>query len=217
MKVQYLFDRDKYLVRKTASEKEFEDIFKDFLPDFFFAYEYAFLKMCEQRSKRKKNEMTSRWPSDNMNGYIFAWLAENPKTAQFLKKKSNTFYFEMGQYKLTFKKVDSFYRPSYIPTEHSILLQQNLTSSEDDLMSIVFIGYQVDEAWLMLKGVYAISRNGDKLNWVIDLEDKAQGYTMPSISTSILTPSTGDQILLPEPEVKLKIKEQGKDRDRNVG
>lgn len=210
MKVQYLFDPDKYLARKTASEAEFVEHFKDFLPDFFYAYEYAFDKMCEQRATRRKNEITSRWPSDNVNGYVFSWLAENPKTAPFLKKKNNTFYLEMGQYKLTFKKVDKSYKPSYNPTEQSLLLQRNLTSSDDDLMSIIFIGYQVDDTWLMLRGVYAINRSDDKVNWVIDLERNIQN-AKSSGSAQIITSSIAKQVPLPEPDVKLKVK----DRDKN--
>lgn len=208
MKVLHLFDLTKYSPRKTASEAEFEENFREFLPDLFYAFEYAFEKMCAERANLKSNEINSRWPANAVNRYVFSWLVENPKTRLFIKKQNNTFYFERGQYKLTFKKVDKYFRPSYNPTEQSLLLERNLTSSDDDLLSVIFIGYQVDDTWSQLKGVHAISRSGDQLNWRIDLENWISAHnanTQRTINSSV------DKVPVSEPEVKLKVK--GKDKD----
>lgn len=205
MKVLYLFDPDKYSLRKTASEAEFQEQFREFLPDFYLAFEYAFAKMCDERSCLRSNEINSRWPANAMNRYVYSWLVDNPKTLPYIKKQNNTFYFEMGQFKLTFKKVDKHFRPSYIPTEQSLLLERNLSSSADDLLSIIFVGYQVDSTWSQLNGVHAISRNGEKLNWRIDLEIWASGNIMATQNVKTLN-LFEDKAPVSEPEVKLKVK-----------
>lgn len=209
MKVLYLFDPNKYSPRKTASEAEFKENFREFLPDFFYAFEYAFEKMCAERANLKSNEINSRWPANAVNRYVYSWLVNNPKTLPFIKKQNNTFYFERGQYKLTFKKVDKYFKPSYNPTEQSLLLERNLTSSEDDVLSIIFIGYRVDDTWSQLLGVHAISRSGDQVNWRIDLEDSVSAHnanTQRTINSSV------DRAPVSEPEVKLKVKDKDKGR-----
>jgi hypothetical protein len=209
-KVLYLFDPDEYLPRQTATETEFTEHFKEILPDLYHAYEYAFDRMCEKRSKRKVTEMTARWPSDNVNGFLYDWLVNNPGTSSLIRRKTNTFYLETGEYRLTFKKVDQYYRPSYNTNEHNMMLQRNLTASEEDLRSVIFVGYRVDPSWSVLEGVYAISRNGNDINWIIDLAKFASGAgTGETLEPIILNPA--DMDIVPEPELKLKIKDKRKD------
>lgn len=202
---QYLFDPNKYSPRKTASESEFQEQLSEFLPEFFHAFEYAFEKMCAERTSLRANEINSRWPANAINRYVYSWLTDNPKTLPFIKKQSNTFYFEYGQYKLTFKKVDNNYRPSYIATEQSQMLERNLTSSDEDTLSVIFIGYQVDDTWSQLKGAYALSRNGDQLKWRIDLDNLESSHNANSQNLRTLD-LFSEKTPVSEPEVTLKVK-----------
>lgn len=210
-KVLYLFDPDEYLPRQTATETEFQEHFGEILPDLFHAYEYAFEKMCEKRAARRATEMTARWASDNVNGFLYDWLVNNPRTSLLIRRGNNTFYLETGDYRLTFKKVDQYYRPSYNTNEHNMLLQHNLTASSEDLRSVIFIGYRVDKAWSALEGVYAIDRNGSGINWIIDL-GKLAGDVGRADAGQPIAPDPTETNTVPEPELRLKVKDKGKDK-----
>lgn len=207
-RILYLFDPVEYQPRRSSSETEFQACFEGILPDLHTAISYAFEKMREERSRLTPTEVSSRWPSEAVNRHIYSFLVNNSVTLPFVRKAKNTFYLVKGEYKLTFKKVDNYYKPSYHTTENSYLMEQNLTLDGDDSNSIIFIGYQADKMWSALLGTWAISRKGERVNWVIDFDNLESG----GLISAEASPSPINPIIetLVEPELKLKRRDKRK-------
>lgn len=207
-KVLYLFNLNDYQLRKSSSEQEFQECFKELLPDLFAAVSYAFGKMCEERSKLLASEQNARWPAEAINRHVYSFLKNNPKTVHFIKKENNTFYVIKDYYKLTFKKVDKRYKPSYHTTESSYLMLQNLTNEDDDKNAVIFIGYQVDATWSELLKISAISRQG---NWRIDYNDlEVIAEVSPNIPLTIFQDENSQEV---SEEIELKLKSNRKAKE----
>jgi len=203
VKVLTLFNPDKYLVRNSASEAEFKREFFEEYDEIFNSFDDAFNKMLTERSRLNPDEMNCRWNSNRVNGFLYAELKSRPEIARFLTKKNNTFYMIRGGFKLSFKKVDNKFRPSYNHTKHSRMLEHNRTESVEDDSAIVYIGYQVDDTWSILSGVYAISRTNDALNWVISLGEESLGNTKEVVlPNNPIAPIKNNEL----PELKLSLK-----------
>lgn len=209
MKVLYLFDFSKFPQRESASRSEFEADLEKLLPEFIKAYEHAFQRMCEERSNLSPKEINSRWAPDAINRHIHAWLINHPEFSLLIKKEHNTFYLEMGKYKLQFKKLNDRYRPSYHATKRSSLNESNRTSSRHDLKTIIFIGYQVDATWSDLKGIYAVSLIDKQIDWILDLHDLVSAKNGIMIFDQDLKPNN-----IVEPEVKIKVKDNNSRRKK---
>lgn len=196
-----LFDFSKFPKRESALEVEYLKDFEKLLPEFFWAYQYAFERMREERSRLKTREINSRWPADAINRHVYSYLSSQPTIAPLIKKEYNTFYLEKGKYKLQFKKLNDQYRPSYNYTKRSSLLERNRTWSSNDDKTVIFVGYKVDSTWSSLNGIYSVSLSDRKLNWAVDMEEMV--HSSSSIKT--ITKTKHDPVA--EPEVKLKVKD----------
>jgi len=197
--VLYLFDPCKYQARETASEADFKANFGNLLPIFSDAFNYAFRRMTAERSRRKPTEINSRWFSNTVNCHLYHYLLHNYETGKYVKKGNNTFYLEKSNFRLTFKKVDNRFKPSYNSTRNSEQFERNLTNSLNDTSPIIFMGYQVNETWDVLLGSYAISRDNISLKWRIDLDRK-----VVSIPSAKILASNNNERVITEPEIKIR-------------
>lgn len=195
-----LFDPDQFLVRKTASQEEFEKNFENILPHIFYAVDKAFKQMLDDKNRREPTEITPRYPAESLHGFIYSNLVKNSEVAPFIKKENNTYYLMKGEFKLTFKKVDRNLKPCSNNSLQSILNENNRSASEDDLDSIIYIGFQVDRLWLNLLGVYAIGKD-ERKKWNINLEKLSQSSLISIVPEDNFI-DNNPPIL--EPEIKLK-------------
>lgn len=171
--VASLFDPTKFEKRKLTSYDEAIGDLKVSFGDFNEIFHEAFKKMEMDLSSKPPHYQNKHSKSNRMNENLQGLLIDKYGLLKIKFEAHKVFYLDwQGKYKIYIKKLDNHYKPQYNQTNSS---QKRLYQRElfpNDYKHILYMGYQCDDLWTCIKGVYIVSIDNNKLSWreKIDLE-----------------------------------------------
>lgn len=169
-KSRSLFSDWEMMPRKTITQSTFEAELKDYSPLIISAIEQGMkdlINFCIQHphASRKRNVRPT-----NLNAFIMQQLAfVNGLNSGEIKGNGRRSYVDIGSNRLFVKKIEHNLRPSNIPTKTVKMYQNQETVNEEDDLPITYLGYQVDEGWTHIIGIYAVHLEGNKIKWYTDI------------------------------------------------
>jgi hypothetical protein len=177
-----LFDLSKYEKRKSSEQQEFESKNRDLL--IFFK---SCVPLCLKMVHKKVLSVIEPIDQDkNLRAVVMSGLLKG----QFLRKyphychkatKQRFKLFVNGE-SIYLKKLDNNFMPSNILTKESFLIFNQLSSSNTDLGTNIFLGYVVEDDWSKIIGIYAVCIDGDKLLWYSDLKNFGEAELPPVVT-----------------------------------
>lgn len=196
----FLFDMSKYDRRKTLSQIEFEKTNKEVLLAFPAAVDWALKRTHEEMSTIEPICIHPNLPATHMAGFVSGKM-KMLFPDQCPLKATRRFMMITRTSCLYVKKLDKNLRPSNIETfESTVILNQRSTSSDDTLTNI-FLGWTATEDYSQITGKYAVCIDGNNVLWYLNLT--SFGSTGDP-TTDAVPPTTTDPQISPAVEIKIK-------------
>lgn len=173
-KSNLLFPDWETMPRKTITQSTFEADLLEFSPSIVSAIELGMSDLsnfCAQYplASRKRNVRAT-----NLNAFVIQQLtAVNGLKLGEITGNGRRSFIEIGDNRLFPKKIDNLLRPSYISTKTVRMYHNQETIDVEDDLPITYLGYQVDNGWTHITGVYAVHMEGNKIEWYTDIVNLA--------------------------------------------
>jgi len=171
--ILHLFDPTKFEKRELTSYHEviadLEGNFDEFGEIFYKAFEMMEKDLSTKSLHYQGKNSKSIRMNENLQGlFIDKYGSSNVKF-----EAHKVFYLDwLGKYKIYIKKLDRHYRPKYNQTYSSQKRLYQRELCQNDSKPILYMGYQSDDLWTCIKGIYIVSIDDNKLVWreKIDIE-----------------------------------------------
>ena len=191
-KGSYLFTEEEMYPRKKVSQSEFEESISGVAMQIVNAC-YDGFQECLELSKAHSGAARMRnFKPTILNSFMDEKLMESFKDSSGIDSDGR-FYLSIGEGKLFLKKVDSGFKHKNIPTKNVGMYNNQLSASDQDSSPITIIGYQVDESYTNITGVYAIHYENGDISWVSDVEYIASNSN-EAISLNYLKDNDVDEV-----------------------
>jgi hypothetical protein len=158
------------ILRKSTSQKEFETSFRTLSHSIVEAVEGGMATFQEYRSAYPEQCRMRNVPATVLNANVFVRLkhVEGLQYGEINGRKKRS-YIEAFGHKLFVKKLDERFKPFNIETDTIERYNSQQSDDECDTLPITYLGYQVDEQYRHITGVYAIHMENGALSWKSDL------------------------------------------------
>lgn len=191
-KGSYLFSEEEMYPRKKVSQSEFEESISGVSVQIVNAC-YDGLRECLELSLAHSGAARMRnFKPTTLNSLMNGKLMESFKDSSGIDSDGR-FYLLIGEGKLFLKKVDSGFKHKNIPTKKVGMYNNQLSCSDQDSFPITIIGYQVDESYTNIIGIYAIHYENGDISWVSDVEYIAS-KSNDAISLNYLNDNDVDEV-----------------------
>lgn len=168
-KGSYLFSEEEMYPRKKVSQSEFEESISGVSMQIVNACYDGFRECLDLSQTHRGAARMRNFKPTNLNSLMAEKLMESFQDSSGIDSDGR-FYLSIGGGKLFLKKVDSSFKHKNIQTKNVGMYNKQLSASNQDSSPITFIGYQVDESYTNITGVYAIHYENGDISWVSDVE-----------------------------------------------
>lgn len=160
-----LFHRDNRMM------SEFESTLGDYLPLIKSAILNSFAELQKERSIKRPRDLNRNWNANTMNGFIHGQLLDLVPE-YFVELNHGRFGVRFpDKFLLLFKKLNKNLHPESISTLTSNNYLDQLTTSDSETETVVFIGFTVNKTWDQITGIFAVNIISGVIDWVFDFDD----------------------------------------------
>lgn len=166
-----LFPDCQMIKRVSPSQREFEEYFSSELSVFDEILTKSFLMLKQEEEKRPPHYRNRNWHPNTMNSNVQGLLIDH--FGGHVKLINGRYFLSLYGKLLSFKKLDSCtLKPTHNETSFSSRLVNQFALPMEEPNPIIWVGYCVDNPWNNLMGTYALSMDGNELNWVVNLSNE---------------------------------------------
>ena len=169
--IQFTFDFQDYVPRKTANQKLIEAEFKDVFTAFVATVEQSFREAKRTFNGIKPMKRGRNLFAELLNGNICGSMYDQFPN-QCKRVKHGRMACVINGTVAFFKNLYDNHRPKRKETLNSIALEENIQPKHCTEQSVIWFGYTVSKDKSCITGIYVNHLNNDpKKSWEIDLYD----------------------------------------------